>query len=1008
MASYVESCLAVLWDLYEGERLAAARQRLKQRWPANERVAVVPSRDTRDGMRSRLTIVVIFVVAVAGVIVWRCRGGGAPGEHHTSDGRSTIAPPPRPLPFKRGSIAGTISDDANRPIPGARVCARGWSTKLGTEPFREPTCTTADTRGGYTIDGLLPARYAVTAFAPRYLPAVEARDGGIELAEGARVTDISLVLRGGGVELTGMVADVTAGPIARARVTAATSSSGFDSPAVTTLADDQGRFSLWVAPGAQYLTATADGYANGGTSAQAPGTAEIRLTPEATLEGEVVDAATGAPIEGARVGVTTVDFRDDPDRIVVSDARGAFRFDRLRFDRFTITARTEHGYGRSAGSLRVGLGEHVGGVVIRMYPARRVAGTVVISPGGAPCRESFGSLREEVTGRWLALERDGHLLVADGVLPGTYTPRISCRGFADRDAYDPITVGEHDVAGLVWEVTRGATLRGKVVTRSGVPISGASVFNQRTGRTTDKWTRSRDDGSYELVGLAPGVHKVSVFTNKAIVARGEVFVLDVDAPTTHEHDFVLDDAGTIKGTTVDPDGRPEPYVDVVVATVDPDNYRTKYAQSDAAGVFEVGGLPAGDYRVELLANNNIVWPAGGAQDGSASLGKPTATVRVNQVTTVKLVTAAARRETITGRVVDAAGKPVGDALIQAVADSRVVGSATLAANWSPDNRPVLTQADGTFTLTRLAAGSYTVRAYRNGGGEAVVEHVQTGSSVTLRIGATGSIAGTASERGGASDKLVVTVEDNEAGITRTERFFGTQGTYKVEDLPKGRYTVQWDTERGRQRREVTLGEGETKNVDVELEPLVTVTGRVVDLRARTPLAAIRVTAYATQPPDSYIGTANTDASGRFRIARVPLGPLELRLAGDEAYPKATAARSVERTAGANDSIDLGEVPMVAARATGDAPVGELGFTLDESLETRRKRELVVEDIDPRGPAARCGLREGDRIVGVDGIDLRGPGYDHWEAAVTAPPGTKLVLELARGAKVTLVLARPAE
>ncbi|HEY5943834.1 MAG TPA: carboxypeptidase-like regulatory domain-containing protein, partial [Kofleriaceae bacterium] len=435
-------------------------------------------------------------MAIAGLVVWRCRAGDAPAQRAGSANSRAGASRLRTdlATVKRGSIAGTVTDDSKRPVAGARVCARGWSTELGTDPFREPMCATTDARGLYTIERLLPAHYAVTASARAYLPALYARDGGIALGEGARVTDISIVLHGGGVELTGVVADVTGGPIARAQVTAMTGSSVVDSAAIPVEAHDQGRFAMWVSPGAQYLSAAADGYADGHASANAPGNAEILMTPAATLEGTVVDAATGAPIAGARVGIASNEWTEDD--VVASDARGGFRFDRLRFGRFTIVARADHRYGRSAGSLLVGLAQHVDGVVIEMYPAHRVAGKIVIAPSGAPCTEPHASLRDETSERWITLERVGDTLVADGLRPGTYTPHITCSGFVDRASYDPITVGDRDVSGLVWEVTVGATLRGNVVTRGGTPISGAWLYNEHAGRLTDKATRSRDDGSY--------------------------------------------------------------------------------------------------------------------------------------------------------------------------------------------------------------------------------------------------------------------------------------------------------------------------------------------------------------------------------------------------------------------------------------------------------------------------------------------------------------------------------
>ncbi|HEY5949556.1 MAG TPA: carboxypeptidase regulatory-like domain-containing protein, partial [Kofleriaceae bacterium] len=484
---------------------------------------------------------------------------------------------------------------------------------------------------------------------------------------------------------------------------------------------------------------------------------------------------------------------------------------------------------------------------------------------------------------------------------------------------------------------------------------------------------------------------------KAVAGGDDAFTLTIDAPGTVEHDFVLGDGGTIDGTTVDADGQPVPYESVVVVGADPITSTLANAQSNAAAAFTVPALVPGDYRVTTSDS----YYAQRRDDTAAST--PAISVRANQVTTVKVV-AAAKRYAITGRVVDGAGNPVADALVVAANETRLGADARNFTRWESGERPVLTSTVGTFALTRLAAGTYVVRAYRKGGGEVLAEHVAVGASLTLQLGQTSTIAGTVTDRRGALQELVVRIADDTGVVTRTEQFCGTPGNYTIGDLAKGRYTVQWDADHGRKSLDVTLGERESKRVDVALDPLVTLTGRVVDLRAHTPLAAIKVTAHSTDS-GAYAGTATTNAAGRFEMLRVPPGPLELRLAGQDPYPSATAVRSVDSTTG---TVDVGELPMVKARASGDDPVGDLGFDLDDSRETTRKRERKVGDIDPDGPAAHSGLREGDVIVRVDGIDLTGPGYDHWDAAVTAPPGTRIVLDLERGAKVSIVLGRPAQ
>jgi hypothetical protein len=90
-------------------------------------------------------------------------------------------------------------------------------------------------------------------------------------------------------------------------------------------------------------------------------------------------------------------------------------------------------------------------------------------------------------------------------------------------------------------------------------------------------------------------------------------------------------------------------------------------------------------------------------------------------------------------VVDAAGKPVNDAFISAARESDAAGSthssveATRWGDWDSDSVPVLTSTDGTFAVTKLAPGSYSLRAYRKGGGEAVAEHVAVGTTTRLQI-----------------------------------------------------------------------------------------------------------------------------------------------------------------------------------------------------------------------------------------------------------------------------------
>jgi len=70
-----------------------------------------------------------------------------------------------------------------------------------------------------------------------------------------------------------------------------------------------------------------------------------------------------------------------------------------------------------------------------------------------------------------------------------------------------------------------------------------------------------------------------------------------------------------------------------------------------------------------------------------------------------------------------------------------------------------------------------VNAYRKGGGEAAVDGVAVGASVTLTIRATGVIGGTVSANGKPAEELTVSVSDPKEGFEREESFFRTGGRF---------------------------------------------------------------------------------------------------------------------------------------------------------------------------------------------------------------------------------------
>ena len=972
---------------------------------------------------------VLALIAIA-LVIWRCRGhestGGTsnatPGSATATaptGGRSTAATTQRPDPAKlaKASIAGTIrADDTKAALSGVQVCAGGESRDYADELLREASCTRSDASGHYLIDGLYPAQYTISAGGKPYRPEVYHPGGdrhvtSFPLRAGDHKTGVDLALRTGGVEIVGTVSDLTGGPIAKAHVSSA-------APIVTTETDDKGAFSLWVGKGQHEITATADGYADGRDYLFAPGKSEILLTPESSLAGTVVDAKSGQPVEGARV--TLGDWSEA--ETTFSDAQGAFRISRISPGRQTITARTDRGYGRTEGSTLVGLGQHVDGVVVKLFPAARIEARIVISGDPElPCERPRASLQDAAAQRWIELrkEPDG-LLWAEGVLPGDYKPVIGCDGYQPRESYDHVIITQDSVKNLVWQVDAGAVIKGKIRTTSGEPIDDAEIWARTTSgaaRAKTGWggDRSGRDGSYELTGLKPGSYKIEVTTTRGLAPK-DGFRVDVAAGATVEKDLVLEDGGTLSGTVVDANGVAVGGINISTRLVSGGGGRSWGGNhsTDDAGAFTIEGLRPGDYRVMAQRGWSDTLRKPGTTD-DARQGER-ATVRVNQVATVKLVVEA-QSGIIKGSVSDSDGSAVSDAFVSAARESDAAGAQRTNVSdtrWSWQDKPVLTGVDGAFKLDKLSPGTYTLRAFRKGGGEAIAEHIEVGATAKLQIKPTGSIEGIAKGPGGPPDELSISLNDPATGFWRSEDFFRTDGRFVIRDLPKGHFKLRAESAGITKELELELAEGEAKKgVNLDLEALITLTGKLVELGTGKPVPGVHTG--ATTPDGGGFSFSSSDEenvsdeAGAFTIKNAPRGKVMIRGMPkdwrDSEYAMLYVQKLVPET---GSTFDLGTLPMIKKRVKQGDPVGELGINFVEQPPATPpdKHEYKVSWIDPVGPAAKSGLAVSDVITTIDGTDVTGAASQTGWVLMRAPPGTKLSIGLARGTTVFVSLAAP--
>ena len=979
----------------------------------------------------------LFVLSIAAVIVallgwWLLSAGDEVGDSvgddevaqaendrsrfKAVDGRKML-----PTWEDRGaSLAGTVTDPDGAAVQAAQVCAFTRSDELPSAMRREPACATTDAEGRYRIKSLHPVVYTVSASAPQFQPTRWRADdrSKLQLRPGEERTGIDIQLIGGGVLVEGTVKDAAGGVIEGALVQSGEIWWGSSRAGSTvTRTDEDGRFSLWAKPGSVRLTASAEGYNQGARMGPAPSkTFDIHLVPESVLIGRVVMADTGKPVAGAQVRAGSQGWGFGSGSMAITDEAGRFRIDQLEPGIYKPSATAEIGYGTPMSSVHLGLSETSDEVLIELHPAVTVRGRVLVSGDAEPCTDGWVELEEKEVQRWSRSDRtdpDGSVELT-GLLPGTYEVKVNCDGYVSQEEYADVVVSDQPLNDVVWEVDPGRAIRGRVVDATGEPVTEARVRARSVGgdpraQRSFGWSRELEaDGSFELTGLLPGSYEVKAepYDGHRIEVEQTVEV-SADADT---EDVVLElpAGGTIAGVVQDEKGQPLYGVQV---RLDARGWGFGFGDAthtDETGRFEITPVQVGKHRV-------IAQP----EDGGEVLRKPgtsdddvqgeSVEVVAGETAEVTLVVEASRGS-ISGRVVDEDGGPVADAFIQAERESDSVtageGHNRRSVRWGGWNeQPVLTDQDGGFTLDGLTEDArYTIRAYRKGGGEGLVEHVEEGSDgVQVALAPTGTIAGVVSlSSGGAPETMEVTVVDDKQGFSRRESFFRTEGAFVFERLPPGEYEVAASSPEGDAKTTVALADGaEVSDVKLELSLRVTVRGQVIDLETREPVPAMQV-AIAPEQGGFRLGFGGkakenvTDDQGKFVVENAPTGKARLIIiprdfGTEDGYGMTWSGIKV----GEDDPYEMPPIEIVKQRIGREDKAGDLGYELkepDAGVE-RSEAPLQIGLVRPGGPAQAAGLQAGEQILAVDGHEVGGEYRSRYSSLTRVKPGTALTLKV---------------
>ncbi len=614
-------------------------------------------------------------------------------------------PSPAPPDGGIGVIRGRVETVNHLPIPGAQVLLHratvdGHWVVDWTEKFRTAT-SAAD--GSFTFEGLPFESYDVLAAMDHALSWEE-----VSVDEHTPSTAITLqprpaeslrgrVVNGDGVPVTGAIVypdrQLEGGP---------SSCNWNRKAALAEQTDETGTFTfpaLW--SGHWRFNIRAQDYATKTTEFVPTGGDEARFVIDrgSAIRGTVVRTDTGNPIPGVRVDYFGAQEWDKKN--ATTNDSGQFEFTCVEpGDRSVGLNDARWAPLDGLTRVTVPVDRPAEDVVIRASEGATLSGRIYDAgtQQGVPGVKVYVQCRDidyyrtsepsDATGRY----------TITGLSAGAYT--ISRSRFIEgypfpEEPFEPeldLAFGEHVIHDI--PMSRGISITGRITDPNGAPIRGAQL-STIVGDDRHQYEYSKADGSFTLMGYRSG-DTVTINVEKegfGLSASSPITIRDTDVSRV---DIMLEPEAFVEGVIVDGSGRPLPHAKVLALAETKGVAFIPTTTSGTDGRFVCGRLRSGSYKLS-------VEPRGAER--SVDTDTTVSVVSGERLEGIRVVCPAPEERAgfqISGRVVDAAGKPV-------------VGATVRGENYAAGSREsTTTDEDGRFTLNGLAFVRYDLRAYTEG------------------------------------------------------------------------------------------------------------------------------------------------------------------------------------------------------------------------------------------------------------------------------------------------------
>lgn len=607
-------------------------------------------------------------------------------------------------------------------------------------------------------------------------------------------------------------------------------------------------------------------------------TAVVNVTSIGSINGTVLDQATGLPL----IGVTAALFSlpaNTPLGSTATSEGGVFSFTNLAPGSYQVQL-SFPGYQNQTAAITVTSGTASAiNTFLQPLPAS-IQGTITSGDTGAPIAgaEVNATNWAGIPIAQTATNAAGQYTLAN-LLPGYYRVSVSAVNFQHSDV--PVTLGaaESRTLNFVLKSNPGA-VAGTITSTAGVPLANVFIEALDNRNNVLATAATNAQGNYEIGTLSPSANNRLRISDPGYIIQVIGFQV-IAGRTTVVNATLSPNSGNITGIAADIDtGIPLPGASIRV--LNSEGLTVGTASTDAAGSYTVNSLSPGSYSIVFAVEGYASRTVGGFVTAGATENISIALARLAGA--------------VSGIVTDANGIPLPDTVIRIFSNNIVVGR-------------VNTNEDGSYSIPNLSPGTYILSARAEGfGGESlgvIIEPAQT-TLVNIRLTPNpGTITGVvANQEGIPIAGALIAIQNNIDGgpIILTRVISTIDGIYTVNNLQPGNY-IAAVSEDGFQNQfaAVAVSSGGVAKHDFQLQPSPgTIQGTVVG-QGGVQIFGAAIEIRVTNANGVTIFSLFTDSSGRFEADNLAPGTYTI-LASAANFQTSAATASV--TAGGSSSLSL--------------------------------------------------------------------------------------------------------